>query len=149
MVCMIFSMLHCLNDNLKGMITFSSNIPVLKKLGSNVNLTTLSISKYSHFYKEKIKLLIFLVYTLLCSCINSYIDNSYLLLAMALFYPTCFISIPVLINIRLVNDSKLSLLLIRSSLVSIFGFVAIYCSLNTNLINNFNPKDQDKVISSL
>lgn len=55
--------------------------------------------------------------------------------AMAFTAPLTFVSIPLMINIRLIPAQPLWEILSRSSLIAIFVFISIYCTINTHVID--------------
>lgn len=107
----------CLNDDLDSIIHFNNILlPFVKNPKvKNVILTML------------------IVFICILAALN--VDSTYILFCMALFYPICFMAIPMLINVRLVPDQDLGMMLFRSSLVAVFGFLSFYCALNSGLIN--------------
>ena len=109
--------LICLNDNISSVIHFNNILlPFVKN------------------YKVKNVILILMI-VLMCILTGLNVDPIYILFWMALSYPICFIVIPLFINVRLVPGQDLGEMLYRSSLVAIFSFLALYCALNSDLIN--------------
>jgi hypothetical protein len=118
-LCMIPIMcyfLTCLNDDLDSIIHFNNILlPFVKN--------------------QKVKnVIITALIGTICILAALNVDTIYILFCMALFYPVCFIAIPMLINVRLVPDQDLGLMLFRSSLVAVFAFLSVYSSVNSGLI---------------
>lgn len=104
----IVFLISCLNDDIDNLFHFKNIV--------------LSFTKK----EETQNFIIFLFIALICLLSILELETVYVFLFMACFYPICFISIPLQINVKIVTDQDLGKMLFKQSLVAIFIFIALY-----------------------
>ena len=58
-----------------------------------------------------------------------------ILLGVVVLYPNVFLGIPLLINLSVIPTQSLGSVLIRSSIIAIFFFFSLYCTVGINLLD--------------